>query len=180
MSHNEWEELCDDEFELEERVGLLRIESVAISGDEASIAWEEITNDGAYGRSVSGASDYPVELYQLYKSMQDYIPETLRIVMEGDDYNTVTISRIGFKLKSSIEYARVSAALCINGSKEIKITMPETALYNSGRDPELSKTLKSFTKEETEILEKICLEAKYYTLGKRRPERAHLFNRGEE
>ncbi len=177
----EWENLCNDEYELEERVDALRINSVSLKGDQASITWDEITCDGSYGRAVIGVDDFAVELFQQYNSMKNYIPEALHMVMKGEDYNIITINRIGLKLKNSIEYARIGASISINGGKEIRVSMPEAAFYDFDRDNgNTNKTRKSFTKGETECLRKLVLEAKYYTLGKRRPEKANLFNREEE
>lgn len=181
---SEWDLLSIDDDRLRLLCDNLTVCSISIKNSKAIIAWEEVAEGrgpagGTYGRSVNGVEDFHLDMYQLYKDIGNCVPEILYMVMEGDDYNFVDITNISFKVKDGALQVKLSAKVSINGSSAIGVYLPFMKLYQFGDNDENQKK-KIFTKNASNTLSKLELEAKYYILGKRRPEDGNLFNRDEE
>ena len=180
MNTTEWTpELVEDE-EFQERIERIKVKSISLGGEKISLGWDELNNsDKPFKRSLKNGVGAAPEFEQLQRSLNGFIQNYLCIKIEQDQICYIEIEKIDFKDKGINKEARIKFILVVNNSRNIKVNIPWTPLYDFDRDSDSNKLLKPFPQRETQILSKLELEAKYYIEGKRGPELQTLFSNGD-
>lgn len=174
----EWSnELLEDE-EFLERIELIKVKSISTNGERISLTWDEL-NDSTmpYKRALKNGKGVTREIISLQRSLREFVKRYLCIQVENEQICYIAINRITFKEKSSEKLVKISAALVVNNSREIGLSLPEIPLYDFDRDEDHNNTNKPYPPQETEYLNKLELEAKYYIEGKRGPTEQTLFEK---
>ncbi len=181
MNTTKWDPALLEDEDFLVRMQLLKVKSIAVNGDKISLTWDELNDsDTPYKRSLRNGTGATPEIEHLQKSLNSYIQNYLCIKISKDQICYIVIDRIDFKEKGNSKEARIKLTLVVNNSRDINVTIPWTPLYDFDRDSESNEYCKPFPPRETEVLNKLELEVKYYIEGKRGPEQQTLFSKGSK
>ncbi len=173
---NKWDPEQVEDAEFLSKLELIKVKSIAIDGKKISLNWDELNHsDKPYNRSLNNGTAIPQEILNCQQRLYGFIRNYL-CIQEPEGANCyIEITSIRFKEKHGDRLVKLSAILVVNNSRDIKLGLPEIPRYNFERDSEENEFRKAFPQVESEILDRLELEAKYYIEGKRGAEERTLF-----